>query len=47
MGWHLSLYVVVSFFAALLSSIVSYIALRQRGKSGGLPLGLLMLAMVE
>jgi hypothetical protein len=34
----------VSFSAALLSIIVSYIALRQRDKPGGLPLGLLMLA---
>jgi PAS domain S-box-containing protein len=47
MSWHLSLYIAVSFSTALLSNIVSYMALRQRDKPGGLPLGLLMLAVAE
>jgi PAS domain S-box-containing protein len=47
MNWLLSLYVAALFLVSLLLGIVSYAALRQRNKPGGLPLSLLMLAVAE
>ena len=45
MGWQLSSYVALLFLTSLLSVVVAYFVLRRRAKPGGLPLGLLMLAV--
>jgi len=47
MSWQFSPYVAALLLTVLLSVIAAYFALRLRDKPGGLPLGLLMLAVAE
>ena len=47
MDWQFSSYVAILFLNLLLSLIVAHFTLRLRDKPGGLPLGLLMLAVAE
>jgi hypothetical protein len=47
MSWQFSPYVAVLFLTTLLLLIVAYFTLRLRDQPGGLPLGLLVLAVAE
>jgi len=47
MDWQFSSYIAILFLSSLLSLIVAHFTLRLRDKPGGLPLGLLMLAVAE
>ena len=47
MDWQFSSYIAILFLNLLLSLIVAHFTLRLRDKPGGLPLGLLMLAVAE